>query len=143
LGQISVLDSIVYFICYICMMTIVQLAKIAELSVQTIRYYESIKLLSKPNVKESGYRVYDGSYIERLNFIKKAKELNFTLSEIRAIIKFDESSDVYEIASSKLKDIRSKILNYKELEKKLDKLIKGCPAKGSVDNCSIIKSIRK
>ena len=124
-------------------MTIGQLSRITELSVQTIRYYESIKLLPKPKLKESGYRIYDGSYIDRLNFIKRAKELNFTLPEIRAINRFDESSDVFKIASSKLRDIRAKIVNYKELEKKLDGLLKACPGKGSLDHCSIIKSIRK
>jgi DNA-binding transcriptional MerR regulator len=124
-------------------MTIGQLSKITDISVQTIRYYESLKLLPKPKVRESKYRVYDNSYIARLAFIKKAKELNFTLSEIKSIISFDECSDMNKLTTLKLESIRKKIDDYKVMKKKLEQLLKVCPNSGSVENCSIIKSIKK
>lgn len=124
-------------------MTIGQLAKKTDLNVQTIRFYETIKLLPKPKIKESKYRIYDNSYVDRLNFIKKAKDLNFTLSEIKSIIGFDECSDMNKLASAKLDTIKNKINIYKVLEKKLKQLLKVCPNTGSVENCSIIKSINK
>lgn len=124
-------------------MTIGQLAKKTDLSVQTIRYYENLNLLPKPKTKESKFRIYDNSYINKLNLIKRAKELNFTLSEIKSIIGFDECSDMNKLASAKLDNIKNKINNYKALEKKLKQLLKVCPNAGSVENCSIIRSINK
>jgi DNA-binding transcriptional MerR regulator len=124
-------------------MTIGQLANKTELTTQTIRYYESLKLIPKPGVTGSGYRTYTADYVDKLNFIKKAKELGFTLKEISSIFKLRNCKDAYELTSYKLKDTVNKLNYYKNLESRLKKLLKVCPASGSIENCSIIKSITK
>ncbi|MGH2575456.1 MAG: MerR family transcriptional regulator [Ignavibacteria bacterium] len=122
-------------------MTIGQLANRTKLTVQTIRYYESIKILPKPKVKESGYRLYSADYIDKIDFIKKAKELGFTLREIKSILKIDECDDMYELAMNKLDETKKKINYYKQLTSKMERLIQQCPNSGSINNCSIIKSL--
>jgi DNA-binding transcriptional MerR regulator len=124
-------------------MTIGQIARLANVNVETIRYYESLKLIPKPGVRPSGYREYDKSYIEKINYIKKAKELGFTLKEIRELFRFNESRDVCELAEKKLHEANQKIAEYKYLTNKLQKLIKACPNSGTINECSIIKSIKK
>lgn len=124
-------------------MTIGQLAKISNINVETIRYYESLKLISKPKSKQNGYRIYTNDYVSRINYIKKAKELGFTLKEIREVLKFDDCVDLYELTNRKLNETQDKIKTYNQLSKKLKHLLKTCPQTGSIKNCSIIKSISK
>ena len=59
-----------------------ELAKAADVNVETLRYYERRGLLPEPPRRESGYRVYPAESISRLRFIKGAQELGFTLEEI-------------------------------------------------------------
>jgi len=124
-------------------MTIGQLAKLTNVNVETIRYYESLKLISKPNSKPSGYRIYTNEYVDRINYIKKAKELGFTLKEIKDILRFDDCEDLYELTGRKLDETQKKIEFYTQLNKKLSFLLKTCPKSGTINNCSIIKSISK
>lgn len=123
-------------------MTIGQLANKTELTTQTIRYYESLKLIPKPGITGSGYRTYTADYVDKLNFIKKAKELGFTLKEINSILKMEGCKDAYELTLYKIKDTADKLNYYKQLELKLKKLLKQCPGSGSIIDCSIIKSIK-
>ncbi len=63
-----------------------QIAKQVGINVETICYYERIKLLPKPKRRESHYRVYDAIDLKRFMFIKRAKELGFTLKEIKELL---------------------------------------------------------
>ena len=91
------------------------LAKEVGMNVETIRYYEKQKLLPKPKLKEdSRYRVYDETDLKRLLFIKRSKELGFTLKEISELLNLKvESSatcgDVKHLAEHKLNDVEEKI----------------------------------
>lgn len=122
-------------------MTIGQLAKITDVNIQTIRYYENLKLIAKPISKYSKHRVYTNEYIDRINYIKKAKELGFTLKEIKEIIEFDNCEDLHELTERKLNETQKKLELYTQLTIKLKSLLKTCPKSGSIENCSIIKSI--
>lgn len=124
-------------------MTIGQLAKTTSVNVETIRYYENIKLISKPKSRQSGYRIYTNEYIDRINYIKKAKELGFTLKEIKDILRFDDCEDLYELTGKKLDETKKKIEFYNQLNKRLKFLLKTCPKSGTIKNCSVIKSITK
>jgi len=124
-------------------MTIGQLAKIADVNIDTIRYYEKLILLPKPKRTEAGYRVYTNEHKIKLNYILRAKDLGFTLREIKEILKLDDCEDLYELTSSKIKDVETKINDLNNLKTKLKLLLKKCPAKGSVNNCLIMKSISK
>ncbi len=68
------------------LLTIGQLAKSAGVGVETVRFYERKGLLAEPNRRPSGYRQYDEEVVNRLRFIKRAKELGFTLAEIKELL---------------------------------------------------------
>ncbi|MDA1347287.1 MAG: heavy metal-responsive transcriptional regulator [Chloroflexi bacterium] len=67
-----------------------QLAKATGLTVKTVRYYELLRLLEEPQRTESGYRLYGPKDVERLEFIKQAKQLGLSLDEIRDILVLHE-----------------------------------------------------
>ncbi|MEO6695689.1 MAG: MerR family DNA-binding transcriptional regulator [Ignavibacteria bacterium] len=124
-------------------MTIGQLAKLSNVNIDTIRYYEKLKLLPKPKRSKNGYREYNNDYNIKINYILRAKALGFTLREVKEIFNTNECEDLFELTSEKIKDVESRISNLNNLNKKLKFLLKKCPVTGSIDNCSIMKSILK
>ena len=70
------------------MYSIGQVSEQTGVSTETIRYYERIALLSRPRRAENGYRQYDQTDVERLQFIRRSRALDFTLDEIREILAF-------------------------------------------------------
>src|SRR5688572_16538183 len=67
-------------------LSIGQVAKAAGLGIETIRFYERQGLLAEPRRRSSGYRIYDESAVARLQFIRRAKDLGFTLGEIKSLL---------------------------------------------------------
>jgi len=125
-----------------------QLAKTSGVNPETIRYYEKLGLLPKPLRTESGYRLFSEEDIKRIKFIKRAKELGFTLKEIKELLQLrfeteGECSEVREIAEIKLKDVQKKIEDLEKIKSILEELINQCPSKGSILKCPIISSIEK
>ncbi len=124
-----------------------QLAKEAGFNVETIRYYEKLKLLPKPKRKDSRYRVYDENDLKRLLFIKRAKELGFTLREIKELfgLRIDSEAkcgDVKHLTEHKLKDVDNRIRDLKKIKSVLVKLVKQCVNEEvSSDECPILDSI--
>ena len=88
-----------------------KLAQAAQVSVETIRYYERRGLITQPPKPAQGYRTYTKATLARILFIKRAQELGFTLEEIENLLVLGEShcSEVQELAESKLVSVRSKI----------------------------------
>jgi|SRR3990172_1496317 len=124
------------------------LAKEVGMNVETIRYYEKQKLLPKPKLKEdSRYRVYDETDLKRLLFIKRSKELGFTLKEISELLNLKvESSatcgDVKHLAEHKLNDVEEKIKDLKNIKNVLIKLINQCVCEEvSTEQCPILEVI--
>lgn len=74
-------------------MKIGELARLGDVNPKTIRYYESIGLLPEPARTPSGYRDYDGSYLDRLTFIRTAQRLGITLDEVKEILSFRERGE--------------------------------------------------
>lgn len=108
-------------------LSIGELAKLININPRTIRYYEEISLLPRPERGANNYRVYSEDTIKRLKFIKKAKSLGFTLNDIKRIITIsDKGDDPCEHIGGLLKqrivetDIRLKEL--KKLKTNLKKL---------------------
>ena len=129
--------------------TVGALAKETWINIETVRYYENIKLLPKPRRKESRYRVYDGNDMARLKFIVRAKELGFTLKEIRELLslKIDSESkcgDVKKLAEEKISDAQKKIKDLKNIKKHLEKLVTQCINEElSTEDCPIVKSLER
>jgi len=125
-----------------------QLAKEAGINVETVRYYEKLKLFPKPKRKaDYRYRIYDENDLKRLLFIKRAKELGFTLKEIKELfsLRIDSQAkcgDVKHLTEHKLKDVDYRIRDLKKIRGVLVKLIEQCVNEEiSSDECPILESI--
>lgn len=124
-----------------------QLAKKVGVNVETLRYYEKIRLMPKPSRKDSKYRVYSNSDLKRLLFIKRAKELGFTLNETKELLalKIDSKTkcgDVKHLAEQKLNDVVNRIHNLQKIRNVLKKLVVKCVKEElSADECPILESI--
>lgn len=126
-------------------LTIGKLAKETGTNIETIRYYERRGLIPEPPRRESGYRVFSQKYVERILFIKRAQILGFTLNEISQLLAMADGmadcKDIKKFAEDKVKDIESRIRDFKKIKKVLHDLVKRCPDKGKVSDCPIIESL--
>jgi len=108
-------------------MTIGQVAKLAGVGVETIRFYEREGLLNKPKRKESGYRMFGPEVVNRIRFIKSVKELGFSLKEIRELLflRVDSRSTATEVkkrVDSKIDQIDRRIYDLKKVRNALAQL---------------------
>jgi MerR family mercuric resistance operon transcriptional regulator len=107
------------------------LSKRSGVNIETIRYYERVKLLSPPPRTASGRRVYDSTDLRILVFIRRSRELGFSLVEIRELLRLggpEKAScrEVREIAAHHLEGIRSKLHDLKKLERLLTTTVSRC-----------------
>ena len=127
-------------------LSIGQLAQRAGVGVETVRFYEREGLLEEPSRKPSGYRQYDEAVIDRLRFIRHAKELGFTLNEIKELLSLRASprascGDIRLKAEEKVHDIDEKIKALRSMKKALAKLVSECSGTGSVTDCPILSAM--
>jgi|SRR6516162_5117882 MerR family mercuric resistance operon transcriptional regulator len=123
-------------------LSIGELSRITDVNIETIRYYERIKMLPAPRRTEGGHRVYGPTEMQTLTFIRRARELGFTLEEIRALLDLGgpgkaSCKEVREIAAHHLENIRSKLADLTRLEKLLAKTIARCSGNTAPD-CPVI-----
>ncbi|RYZ57875.1 MAG: heavy metal-responsive transcriptional regulator [Proteobacteria bacterium] len=112
-------------------LTIGDLARFSGLTVEAIRYYEAQKLLEKPSRSVSGYRQYSANVLRRLNFICKAKDLGFSLLEIRELLQLrtktiESCAQVKDKADIKIRLIQAKMRELERLETALLSLSASC-----------------
>ncbi len=124
-------------------MTIGQLARRTELNVESVRYYERRGLIPEPRRSESGYRLYSQEAIARINFIKRAKTLGFSLSEISELLslRVDPESTCRMVrtrAREKTADIESRIETLQDMKRALVKLTASCRGSGPTSECPIL-----
>ncbi|MCA9630402.1 MAG: MerR family DNA-binding protein [Myxococcales bacterium] len=129
-------------------LTIGKLANAAGVGVETIRFYEREGLLPKPPRKRSGYRQYPPDAVARVMFIRRAKELGFTLKEITELLELrvdpDKScADVRALAKAKIVDVEQKMADLARIKGALEKLAKACRGKGPTSECPILDAIEK
>ena len=101
--------------------TIGKLSNHTGVNIETIRYYEKIGLMPKPPRKEGGHRIYDDTLTNRLRFIRRGRELGFSLEDIRMMIGLEDGEpsceQVHAMTQLHLDNIRQKIVDLKKLEK--------------------------
>ena len=129
-------------------LTIGKLANAAGVGVETIRFYEREGLLPKPPRKRSGYRQYPPDAVARVMFIRRAKDLGFTLKEITELLELrvdpDKScADVRALAKAKIVDVEEKMADLARIRGALEKLAKACRGKGPTSECPILDAIEK
>jgi Hg(II)-responsive transcriptional regulator len=125
-----------------------QIANEAGVNVETLRYYERIKIMPPPERKKSGYRVYSKQDLKRLFFIKRTKELGFTLNEIKELLELrinPESTcgDVLAKATEKMVAIDQKIRELKQIKQALSVLAASCSGKGPSGECPILDALEQ
>ena len=130
------------------MLTIGKLAKRADVNIETIRYYERRGLIPKPDRRESGYREYSDEATKRILFIKRAKDLGFSLKEINELLslRLDPGilcSEVKNRTELKIEDIEGKIKTLQRMKKALVRLTKSCSGFGPVKECPILEALEK
>src|SRR6516164_407756 len=127
-------------------MQIGQLSKRTACHIETIRYYERIGMLPSPARTAGRYRVYDTADVRRLAFIRRARELGFTLNEVRTLLSLsaddgqDTCANVREVAERYLADVRAKIADLQAMEHVLADAVRRCAA-GEVPGCPIIDAL--
>lgn len=126
-------------------MTIGRLAKAAGVKIDTIRYYERHGLLPRAPRRESGYREYEADDVARLSFIRRAKELGFSLADIAELLSLsNERRDVRGVkrkAEEHLADVERKIAELKRVQRGLKTLIDACPGHGDLAACPIVAAL--
>lgn len=127
-------------------LTIGAVARRAGVGVETVRFYERRGLIAEPARKASGYRQYDETVVDRLRFIRRAKELGFTLKEIKELLslRLDPSAscaDVKSRADQKIADIETKIHTLQRMKRALLKLSKSCNGRGTSVECPILEAL--
>jgi MerR family mercuric resistance operon transcriptional regulator len=123
-------------------MPIGELSRVTGVNIETIRYYERVKMLPAPPRTPSGRRVYGSNEARLLAFIRRSRELGFSLDEIRALLRLggpEKAScrEVREIAAHHLTDIRAKLADLKKLERLLATTIARCSGRMAPD-CPVL-----
>lgn len=118
-----------------------ELSRQSGVHIETIRYYEKSRLLPPPPRSAGGHRLYSESQLKRLAFIRRSRELGFTLDEIRKLLGLVEGGYtcglVKETALAHLKDIRRKIADLRRMERSLAGTVARCGSDAAPD-CPII-----
>lgn len=127
-------------------MTIGQVARKAGIGVETVRFYEREGLLEEPERRASGYRQYGEEAVRRLRFIRRAKELGFTLREIVELLALRHDpratrTDVRERVKAKVEDIEAKVRDLQRIRGVLISLGETCQGHGSATDCPILEAI--
>jgi len=128
-------------------MKISQLAKESGIASKTIRYYEEIALLPEAHRNDNGYREYGNSDVERLVFIRRCRELQIPLEQIKTLIavQLDQKSSCQEVddmIEQQLDKVRTTIAELTLLEQTLHTLATSCP-NDKVGDCQILKNLQQ
>ena len=124
-------------------LTIGHVARLTGIGVETVRFYEREGLIEEPPRRKSGYRDYPQETVSRIRFIKRAKELGFTLKEIKEILSLRIDSettcdDIQKHAVAKIKDIDEKIRSLQSIKNALAKLSQDCKVNEPISECPIL-----
>ena len=127
-------------------LSIGQLARSCNLGIEAIRFYEREGLLPTPQRTPAGYRQFPIDSVQRLNFIRRAKDLGFTLSEIRELLALHDDphgdrAQVKALTESKLAQIERKIHDLTRMRDALSHLAAECSGVGPISGCPIIQAL--
>ncbi|OYX44947.1 MAG: MerR family transcriptional regulator [Alphaproteobacteria bacterium 32-64-14] len=122
-----------------------ELAEATDTKVETVRYYERIGILPAPKRTSGNYRAYSDGHLARLSFIRRARDLGFTLDQVRALLalaaqKKQDCGTVDALAREHLADIDRKISDLKALRRELSGLIGQCK-QGTIADCRILSAL--
>jgi DNA-binding transcriptional MerR regulator len=127
-------------------LSIGELSKSTGIKVVTIRYYEQIRLLPVPARTEGNYRMYKDEHVARLRFIRRCRDLGFTLDEVRDLLQLSEQggkqcAGIDRIAEKHLNEINQKIADLRTLAGELRRINRSCSGTGAVEDCRILQAL--
>ena len=123
-----------------------ELARESGAKVVTIRYYESIGLMPVPARTTGNYRRYGRNARERLGFIRRCRDLGFTLDQVRDLLQLSSDklmpcAHVKRIATEHRKAVAEKLADLKRLDQELERLSTSCGGKCVIAECQIIEAL--
>lgn len=121
------------------------LAKRSGVLAETIRYYESEGLLPKAERSAGGYRLYGSPDVERLCFIRQARDLGFKLESVRRLLdladrKVDTCGEVRDLANTHLTEVRAKLADLRRMERMLSDLVRSCEGRAAPE-CLLLEAL--
>lgn len=122
-----------------------KLAKATGMPAETIRYYEKIGLLTAPVRTESNYRLYRAEDVNRLSFVRRARDIGFSIDQVRSLVALadhreEDCAMVDHLALENLTTIERKIADLTILKEQLTGLLSSCQG-GTVADCRIIDAL--
>jgi MerR family transcriptional regulator, copper efflux regulator len=126
-------------------LTIGEVAEQAGVHIETLRYYERRGLVAKPPRTRSNYRRYPRDAVKRVQFIKRAQVLGFSLKDIKELLSLRAApeascAEVRAHADAKIKDINDKIVALTAMKHALSTLVRECSGEGPLTECPILES---
>ena len=122
-------------------LTIGELAALAGVGVETVRFYQRKGLTPEPPRRAGAIRRYGAPDVERLRFVKSAQSLGFSLDEVAELLRLEDGAHCKEassLAESKLADIRCKLAELSRMEAALSGLVKACHVGRGKVSCPLI-----
>lgn len=128
------------------LLTIGQVAKTTGVTVETIRFYEKQGLIGEPQRSAAGYRQYLPAAIKRVHFIQRAKEVGFTLKDIKELLSLRTQpgvscADIKRRAVVKMLDIEQKISELQRMQAALAQLTQRCNSEAELGECPILDAL--
>lgn len=122
-----------------------ELSRRTGCNVETIRYYERAGILPRPARSEGGHRMYGTAHVMRLGFVRRARELGFTLDEVRALLRLIDQEDyacaeARDIAARHLEAVRARLADLQRMEQALSGLI-ACCDDGAPPYCPLLEAL--
>lgn len=126
--------------------TIGRLSALSGVNIETIRFYEKSGLIPAPPRSDGGRRLYDETAVRRLRFIRRARDLGFSLDDICSFLGLGDApptcAEAHETASRHRDRVRAKIADLKRLDRRLTSIIDECARDASPD-CALIDALAR
>ena len=121
------------------------LSERSGVNIETIRYYEKVGIMPSPARSASGYRIYGPEHARRLHFVRRGRELGFSLDELRGLLHLVDGhtftcAQVHSLTIQHLKDIRQKVADLRRLERVMSDMARQCRG-DQVPECPIIDAL--
>jgi len=122
-----------------------EMSRLTAANIETIRYYERIGIMPEPDRTQGGNRQYNYEQLKRLSFIRRCRDLGFSLDEIRALLEMVDRQDfscgeVHAMTIAHLSSVKQKLNHLRRLEKTLKSMASEC-RRGDVPECPIINTL--
>jgi MerR family mercuric resistance operon transcriptional regulator len=123
------------------------LSQQSGVNIETIRYYEKIGVMPKPGRSAGGYRVYGQDHVKRLHFVRRGRELGFSLDELRRLLVLVDGhsytcAEIHALTVEHVKDIRQKISDLRRLERVMSGMAANC-TRDQIPECPVIDALFK